>query len=141
MRYLSGILLIFLYNITYSQTENIDIYRIVAFQNYNDHIYSISNTVHVVKPLLLYAPNAFSPDGDGVNDHFSIKGQGGEEYYLEIYNRWGQMVFQSEDMDMAWNGEYRGNQSPIGTYVYQVKAINYGGDKIIVKDGSFALIR
>ena len=141
MRYLSGILLIFLYNITYSQTENIDIYRIVAFQNYNDHIYSISNTVHVVKPLLLYAPNAFSPDGDGVNDHFSIKGQGGEEYCLEIYNRWGQMVFQSEDMDMAWNGEYRGNQSPIGTYVYQVKAINYGGNKIIVKDGSFALIR
>ncbi len=49
--------------IAYSQ--NLDIYRIVAVENQNEQIVSISNTVTVEKPLTLYAPNAFSPDGGG----------------------------------------------------------------------------
>jgi gliding motility-associated-like protein len=125
--------------IAYSQ--NLDIYRIVAVENQNEQIVSISNTVTVEKPLTLYAPNAFSPDGDGINDLFSVRGQGANEYALEIYNRWGQMVFKSEDLDIAWNGEYHGKQVPIGTYVYQVKALNVSGDHSIVKNGSVVLVR
>lgn len=121
--------------------ENIDIYRIVAIQNHNEQIVSVSNTIAVDKPLTLYAPNAFSPDGDGVNDLFSIKGQGVQNYALEIYNRWGQIVFQSENLDLAWNGEYRGSQVPVGTYVYQVKALNVSGNHTIVKNGHVVLIR
>ena len=63
-------------DITYSNVHAVDIYRIVAIQNQNENIISISNTVSIEKPLTLYAPNAFSPDGDGVNDHFQIRGQG-----------------------------------------------------------------
>jgi gliding motility-associated-like protein len=139
MRGLVLIVTLLLYNILHSQ--NVETYRIVAIQNLNENIISISNTVSVEKPLTLYAPNAFSPNGDGVNDHFQIKGQGVEDYNLEIYNRWGQMVFQSENINTRWNGEYRGKQAPIGTYVYQVKGINVSGNKIIVKDGFVVLVR
>ena len=122
-------------------SQNVDTYRVVAIQNQNENIISISNTIGVEKPLTLYAPNAFSPDGDGVNDHFQIRGQGVEDYNLEIYNRWGQMVFQSENINTRWNGEYRGKQVPIGTYVYQVKSISVSGNEVMVKDGFVALVR
>jgi gliding motility-associated-like protein len=139
MRGLVLIITMFLYNIMHSQ--NVDTYRVVAIQNQNENIISISNTIGVEKPLTLYAPNAFSPDGDGVNDHFQIRGQGAEEYNLEIYNRWGQMVFQSENINTRWNGEYRGKQVPIGTYVYQVKSISVSGNEVMVKDGCVVLVR
>ena len=149
MRGLVLIVTLLLHNILYSQNMDIkysnvhavDIYRIVAIQNLNEDIISISNTVSIEKPLTLYAPNAFSPDGDGVNDHFQIRGQGVEDYNLEIYNRWGQMVFQSENISTRWNGEYRGKQVPIGTYVYQVKGISVSGNEVMVKDGFVALVR
>ncbi len=121
--------------------ENLDIYRVIAVKNKNEQIVSVSNTIAVDKPLTLYAPNVFSPDGDGTNDFFAFKGQGVENYSLEIYNRWGQMVFQANDLSNEWNGDYRGTPAPLGTYVYQVKAANFTGDNIIVKKGSVVLIR
>jgi gliding motility-associated-like protein len=122
-------------------SENVNVYRVVAVENYNEQIVSVSNTVSVEKPLRLYAPNAFSPDGDGINDVFEIKGQGVEEMELEIYNRWGQMVYRSDNLALAWNGEYKGKESPLGTYVYQVKAVNVSGNITIAKKGSVVLVR
>ena len=121
--------------------ENLDIYRVIAVQNENEQIVSVSNTIAVDKPLTLYAPNAFSPDGDGVNDHFSVKGQGAENFSLEIYNRWGQLVYQSDNLNSEWDGQYRGSQVPMGTYVYQVKAISVNGDNTMVKKGAVVLVR
>ena len=133
-------------NISAQNTENVynknlDIYRVIAVKNKNEQIVSISNTIAVDKPLTLYAPNVFSPDGDGTNDFFAFKGQGVENYSLEVYNRWGQMVYQANDLSDEWNGDYRGTPAPLGTYVYQVKAVNYTGENIIVKKGSIVLIR
>ena len=133
-------------NISAQNTENVynknlDIYRVIAVKNKNEQIVSVSNTIAVDKPLTLYAPNVFSPDGDGTNDFFAFKGQGVENYSLEVYNRWGQMVFQANDLSNEWNGDYRGTPAPLGTYVYQVKAVNFTGDNIIVKKGSIVLIR
>ena len=139
MRGLVLIVILLLHNILHSQ--NVETYRIVAIQNQNENIISISNTVSIEKPLTLYAPNSFSPDGDGINDHFQIKGHGVEDYTLEIYNRWSQMVFQSEDINTRWNGEYRGKQVPVGTYVYQVKGISVSGNEVLVKYGFVVLVR
>ena len=76
--------------------DNIDSYRLIAVSN--DSIESISNTISVEKPYALYAPNAFSPDGDGINDYFNVIGQGLTNYVIEIFNRWGQMVFKSTNI-------------------------------------------
>ena len=121
--------------------ENLNIYRIVASRNQNDSIESVSNAVIVEKPYSLYAPNAFSPDGDGINDFFNISGQKIEDFQIEIYNRWGQMVYKSIDLSNGWDGTFNGKNLPTGTYVYKIKTREFGVNQNLIKSGSVALVR
>ncbi|WP_276498197.1 gliding motility-associated C-terminal domain-containing protein [Pontibacter litorisediminis] len=81
------------------------------------------DTVSVVVNVrqLLEIPNAFSPNGDGVNDTWEIKNI---EYYpqakVEIYNRWGNLVFEQTNYRNEWHGTYRGAALPVSTYFYVV---------------------
>ena len=90
--------------------ENLNIYRVVALKNQNSPIESVSNAVSVEKPYALYSPNAFSPDGDGINDLFKISGQGMNDFQMEIFNRWGQMVYKSIDLSNGWDGTFKGKK-------------------------------
>ena len=130
----------------YSQTigdpiydPNVDSYRIIAISN--DSLESRSNTISVEKPYALYAPTAFSPDGDGINDYFNVIGQGLTNYTIEIYNRWGQMVFKSNDMSVKWDGNFRNKKAPAGTYVYKVNSVDFGSEIRLIKSGSVSLVR
>lgn len=64
----------------------------------------------------IFIPNAFTPDGDGINEVFNPGSMGLEEYTMLIYNRWGQEIFKSNDTGMGWNGE----SAQIGVYVYYI---------------------
>ena len=119
--------------------DNIDSYRLIAVSN--DSIESTSNTISVEKPYALYAPNAFSPDGDGINDYFNIVGQGLTNYIIEIYNRWGQMVFKSTNLDNQWDGKFQQINSPPGTYVYKIKTTDFGTELKLIKSGTVSLVR
>ena len=119
--------------------DNIDSYRLIAVSN--DSIESISNTISVEKPYALYAPNAFSPDGDGINDYFNVVGQGLTNYIIEIYNRWGQMVFKSTNLDNQWDGKFQQINSPAGTYVYKIKTTDFGTELKLIKSGTVSLVR
>ncbi|KXK42897.1 MAG: PKD domain-containing protein [Bacteroidetes bacterium OLB11] len=66
----------------------------------------------------MFIPNAFSPNGDGQNDVFRIKAKNIDFLYLYIYNRFGQLLFQSDDINTGWNGDYKGIPCEIGTYFY-----------------------
>ena len=121
--------------------ENLNIYRVVALRNQNNPIESVSNAVIVEKPYALYSPNAFSPDGDGINDLFKVSGQGMSDFQIEIYNRWGQMVYKSIDLSNGWDGTFKGKNLPTGTYVYKIKTSKFGLEQILVKSGSVALVR
>ena len=66
---------------------------------------------------IFHAPNAFSPNGDGVNDEFLPSVLGAQEYELLIYDRWGSVLFSSRDRTQGWSG----NDSPTGVYTYQVR--------------------
>jgi gliding motility-associated-like protein len=93
-------------------------------------------------------PTAFSPNGDGFNDRFGaralfvVKGNAipKKSFLLEIYNRWGQLVFRSNHPDMEWDGTFMGAQCPDGAYVYRVKAVGFDGI-LHVQEGSVMLIR
>lgn len=72
--------------------------------------------------LPVYLPNAFSPNGDGVNDYFRVARLNGQPLLsVTIYDRFGMQVFNSTDKAAAWDGRYHGNPQPVGTYVCIVR--------------------
>jgi gliding motility-associated-like protein len=89
----------------------------------------------------LYSPTAFSPDGDGINDLFKVYGQGMSDFKIEIFNRWGQMIYKSFQLSEGWDGTFNGKNLPTGSYVYKIKTSEYSEDKKIVKTGTIALVR
>ena len=106
-------------SITYNDQFNS--YRVVAFQDTNELVFSTSNAVTVEKPYALYTPTAFSPDGDGINDYFSISGQGLLDAQVEVYNRWGQIIYQSSEREPKWSGRnVYGLPVTNGTYFYKL---------------------
>ncbi len=88
----------------------------------------------------ILAPNAFSPNGDGINDEFNIFGS--EEcdlIYLRIYNRWGALIFESIDINIGWDGIYNNIEQEIGTYVYLAEG-NCEGNNVQLT-GTVTLVR
>jgi len=89
-------------------------------------------------------PNAFSPNGDGLNDIFipvrrydMVK-----KYHLMIFNRWGQQIFETQNIDQGWDGTYQGKPSPYGTYVYKIIYTAYPNyDESKVETGPVILMR
>ena len=68
-----------------------------------------------------YMPNAFSPNADGINDTFGIAGESDcqfSTFHLQVYDRWGQFVFDSTNAKDAWNGQFRNSVAPSGTYIW-----------------------
>jgi len=83
---------------------------------------TISNKVHMDGVYNFYTPSAFTPNGDGVNDTFYPMGEGVEklEYDMMIFDRWGGLVFQTTDMNKAWDGTIQGLPANGGVYVWKV---------------------
>lgn len=86
---------------------------------------SITNEVFVFFKYLPYIPNAFSPNQDGKNDHFGLEGIGLLNTELLIYNRWGEVIFKSENGHQKWDGTYKGTPVQPGIYLYSAKVTTY----------------
>ncbi len=99
-------------------------------------------TVRIFKTLAdIFVPNAFTPNNDGRNDVMRPEYAGiGKLNFFRIYNRWGQLVFNTSDMGKGWDGLFRGSLQPTDSYVYMVQGIDYTG-RTINKKGSLILIR
>jgi gliding motility-associated-like protein len=95
-------------------------------------------------PCELFIPNAFTPDQDGKNDLFSAAGECVfQDFRLEIFNRWGQLVYTSNDVNGTWDGRYNGEVCPQGVYAVSLSWSGYRDfRKIRVKQaGRLALLR
>jgi gliding motility-associated-like protein len=89
-----------------------------------------------------FVPNAFTPNHDGNNDLFMPKYQClFSNYQLKIYNRWGQLVFVSQNVSEGWDGNYKGQQQPTGTYVWVLSYLDDLTGKSMQKNGTVVLIR
>lgn len=73
----------------------------------------------------VYAPNAFTPDGDGINDVFEISGIGERDVELQIFNRWGDLLHTTSGLGVVWDGNYRGSLVQSGVYVYRLRYGSY----------------
>ena len=76
--------------------------------------------VKVVKDFKV--PNTFTPNGDGINDKWLIENLAiYPTHRIEVFNRYGQVVFESKDYTAAWDGTYKGKELPAGTYYYVIE--------------------
>lgn len=114
-------------------------YRIIAIRNY-DQTESHSNTLCIPSTLYVYIPNAFSPNNDDLNDEFKIKGLNISEFEMKIFNRWGEMIFETTDIIKGWNGTYKDHSVPIGIYFYIIK-LRGAGSRQKHYSGTINLIR
>ncbi len=87
----------------------------------------------------IYIPSAFSPNADGLNDTFKASGYA-VNFTMQIYNRWGNLVFSSRNIAQGWNGFYKGKKQPSGSFVYVVTYTDSAGKRKLLK-GNLVLIK
>ena len=87
-----------------------------------------------------YLPNAFTPDGNSVNDVLYFYGTGVKEFILQVYDRWGAKVFETTDAKVGWDGNYKGKAAIAGIYAYQL-TITFKSTEVDQVKGNLTLIR
>lgn len=111
----------------YTFTETGEYTALLTVKN-SDGTCEHQDSIHIsVLESLLDVPNAFSPNGDGINDEFRVVFKSLKTYNIVIYNRWGRVVYKSDDPSKGWDGRIGGRVAAAGTYYYIIEAT--GTDK------------
>jgi gliding motility-associated-like protein len=119
--------------------NQIVIYSITALANEPGILKSISNNITLQKPVRLILPTAFTPNGDGINPSFSISGKFIAKMSIQIFDRWGVLVFAS-DKNEPWNGTKDGRAMPESAYVWKAEGVDTAGNTF-TREGTVILLR
>lgn len=96
----------------------------------------------VVRPdYFFYIPNAFTDDNNTLNEDFRPFGIGFDSYQMDIFNRWGETVFTTRNIEVGWDGLVRGNKAQDGVYVYRIKVWITNDQDPIIYSGKVTLLR
>jgi gliding motility-associated-like protein len=114
-------------------------YRVKATKLGTDTV-SWSNDICFNFDPTLFIPTAFSPNTDDVNDGYFVKGGALKTFDFKIYNRWGEKLFQTEDLKFVWDGKYKGEDQPQDVYMYYCYYTGFDGKKYSTK-GTITLLR
>ncbi|HIA10483.1 MAG TPA: T9SS type B sorting domain-containing protein, partial [Flavobacteriales bacterium] len=107
---------------------------------------SVTGTIYVIESTQLcftpyvYIPNIFSPNADGENDKLFVQGKGIVEIVFIIYDRWGEKIFETNDLSTGWDGAFKGKPMNEAVFVYYVKATLIN-ESIVEKTGNLTLVR
>lgn len=97
--------------------------------------------LRVYQGIRYYVPNAFSPNGDGINEIFRPIAVGViSTDWFRVFNRYGQVMYESNNIQNGWDGTYRGQRQPIGNYIWSIKGKGRDGNLIEMK-GNVVLVR
>lgn len=141
------------YNYTYdtssikNPTHEFSVLGVYPITLIETNIYGCTDTLTkfltVTEDFTLYVPNAFTPNGDGLNDVFHPKGMGfkPESYEMMIYDRWGNVLFRTADVTKGWDGTFKGTVSANDVYIYKIKCITSNGGVRKEKTGHVTLIK
>ena len=113
-------------------------YRVIAISSGGQQSYS--NFFTFRREARILVPDAFTPNGDGLNDTFVVKGTFIDQLRINIYDRWGTVVFSSIDRNNSWDGTVNGQQAMAGQYMYRIE-INDLTNKQTVRTGAVLLVR
>ncbi len=97
----------------------------------------------VLPEVVIYAPNAFTPDNDEFNQGWRVFMEGIDVYDFEllIFNRWGEVVWESHDLEIPWDGTYNGEKLPTGTYVWTITTKDLINDAKYTYNGHVSIIK
>lgn len=84
---------------------------------------TVSKPITIAEEYYIYVPNSFTPDGNRLNNYFSASTVNIAQLNVRIFNRWGETVFESDDVDFAWDGTYNGQMVQDNVYVYKIKYV------------------
>ncbi|HEY1040228.1 MAG TPA: PKD domain-containing protein, partial [Bacteroidia bacterium] len=119
-------------------------YQAIATSNIGCKFVLDSVTIYVITNLCnegsVFVPNTFSPNADGTNDVLYVRSNFVTELYFAVYNRWGEMVFETTDIKKGWDGIYKGMKSDPGVFGYYLKYKCNNGEESFRK-GNVTLIR
>ncbi|MDZ7741885.1 MAG: choice-of-anchor L domain-containing protein [Bacteroidota bacterium] len=101
---------------------------------------STSKTVTIKPHPNLYAPNAFRPGSTQGNERFVVRATGIEKFNMVIYTRWGEKIFETDNISEGWDGKLNGEIAPMGTYIYQITYTNNLGQNEEVT-GTVSLVK
>jgi gliding motility-associated-like protein len=127
--------------LTPGQTATLQV-RAIAENSCQTSMLSAAVTGRASNPAgdLVFVPNLFSPNGDGVNDVLMVYGNTIATLELHIFNYWGQEVFQSKDLRQGWDGRMSGKPQPSGVYVYTL-SVKLQNGATVKRKGNITLIR
>ena len=118
-----------------TQTKSTYSFQIVGHSQ-TRNLLSFSNIVNYTQEFILLIPDAFTPNADNINEKFEVKGLFVNTFKMSVFNRWGEVVFQTSDINNSWDGIINGEKAPAGSYVYKIE-ITDSSDKLFTKSGSF----
>ena len=87
---------------------------------------TVSKPIIILPEYYIYVPNAFTPDGNRSNNYFSASTVNIAKLNVKIYNRWGELIFESDELDFAWDGTFKGFRVQDGVYVYKIEYVTTG---------------
>lgn len=101
---------------------------------------AVSNRVRILKDPNLFHPTAFTPNGDNLNDVFTVFGQYVSGFEMLIFNRWGELLFTTTNIEAGWDGTFKGKEMPEGTYTFIAYITDRAG-RTFKRSGSVLLLR
>ncbi len=101
---------------------------------------SVDSVEFLICEQYIYVPSAFSPNKDGLNESFKVYGERLEEVEVSIVNRWGEKIYESDAVNFAWDGIYKGEECAVGTYTYYLSYPDLN-NQLQIKVGTFSLVR
>ncbi|HLV41374.1 MAG TPA: PKD domain-containing protein [Brumimicrobium sp.] len=94
---------------------------------------STQRAIEIQEEFLLYVPNSFTPDdNNSLNDYFTWTVAGYKTFEMRVFNRWGELVYETKDADGQWDGKENGFKVRDGVYVWQVQVLDLNGDERII---------
>lgn len=125
----------------YTETGTFDISLTIVDDFGCTTTHTMPRGIEVTKEIAIFIPNAFTPNGDGLNDEFFVQPRLIRDLEIDVFDRWGKIVYSSQDMNFRWAGtDANGQPLPEGVYTYRIRAVEFDGERI-TRAGTVTLYR
>ena len=102
----------------------------------------MEKTVQVYSSCYIAVPNAFTPNNDGLNDYlYPLNAVKAKQLHFKVYNRWGQLVYETSNWKQGWDGTFKGQLQSSGVYIWFLQYMDGLTNKPIARKGTVMLIR